>query len=81
MDERRFIQLVAGLLYRTDKDSLSPETRYKRLKEWNFLFEVSVAMMIQEEYQVEVTPEDFDCTKTLGELYGRVCESSLGHKK
>lgn len=59
MEENRFVQLVAGMLYRTDRDSVTPETRYKGLKEWNFLFEVSLAMMLEEEYHVEVTPEDF----------------------
>ena len=46
----------------------------------NYLFEVSLAMMLEEEYQVEVTPEDFDCTRTLGELFHRVCEPSLADK-
>ena len=53
---------------------------YKSLEEWNYLFEVSLAMMLEEEYQVEVTPEDFDCTRTLGELFHRVCEPSLADK-
>ena len=61
-------------------ESLNLETRYKSLEEWNYLFEVSLAMMLEEEYQVEVTPEDFDCTRTLGELFHRVCEPSLADK-
>ena len=65
MEKNRFVQLVADMLYRTDR---------------NYLFEVSLAMMLEEEYQVEVTPEDFDCTRTLGELFHRVCEPSLADK-
>ena len=63
MEKNRFVQLVADMLYRTDRESLNLETRYKSL-----------------EYQVEVTPEDFDCTRTLGELFHRVCEPSLADK-
>ena len=74
------MQLVAGMLYRTNRDSLTPDTRYKGLKEWNFLFEVSLAMMLEEEYHVKVTPEDFSNTATLDELFQRVCAPRLGHK-
>ena len=63
MEKNRFVQLVADMLYRTDRESLN-----------------SLAMMLEEEYQVEVTPEDFDCTRTLGELFHRVCEPSLADK-
>ena len=77
MEENRFVQLVADMLYRTNRESVTLDTSYKGLKEWNFLFEVSLAMMLEEEYHVEVTPEDFSCTKTLGELFHRVCEPSL----
>ncbi len=77
MEENRFVQLVANMLYRTNRESVTLDTSYKGLKEWNFLFEVSLAMMLEEEYHVEVTPEDFSCTKTLGELFHRVCEPSL----
>lgn len=80
MEENRFVQLVAGMLYRTDRDSVTPETRYKGLKEWNFLFEVSLAMMLEEEYHVEVTPEDFSSTGTLDELFRRVCAPRLVNK-
>ena len=62
MEKNRFVQLVADMLYRTDRESLNLE------------------MMLEEEYQVEVTPEDFDCTRTLGELFHRVCEPSLADK-
>ena len=58
MEKNRFVQLVADMLYRTDRESLNLETLYKSLEEWNYLFEVSLAMMLEEEYQVEVTPED-----------------------
>ena len=78
--DERVRQLVADMLYRTDRESLNLESRYKSLEEWNYLFEVSLAMMLEEEYQVEVTPEDFDCTRTLGELFHRVCEPSLADK-
>ena len=80
MEKNRFVQLVADMLYRTDRESLNLETLYKSLEEWNYLFEVSLAIMLEEEYQVEVTPEDFDCTRTLGELFHRVCEPSLADK-
>ena len=80
MEKNRFVQLVADMLYRTDRESLNLETLYKSLEEWNYLFEVSLAMMLEEEYQVEVTPEDFDSTRTLGELFHRVCEPSLADK-
>ncbi len=77
MDKAHFVQLVGGLLYHTDRSTLTLDTQYKQLREWNYLFEVSFAMMIQEEYRVEVTPEDFASTSTLGELYSRVRETCL----
>lgn len=80
MEENRFVQLVAGMLYRTNRESLTLDTRYKGLMEWNFLFEVSLAMMLKEEYHVEVTPEDFSSTATLNELFQRVCVPRLGNR-
>lgn len=77
MEKNRFVQLVAAMLYRTSRESLTLETRYKGLKEWNYLFEVSLAMMLEEEYHVEVTPEDFSATGTLEELFQRVCVPGL----
>lgn len=81
MEKNRFVQLVAGMLYRTNRDTLALDTRYKGLKEWNFLFEVSLAMMLEEEYHVEVTPEDFSSTGTLDELFQRVCAPGLAGKE
>lgn len=81
MEKNRFVQLVAGMLYRTNRDTLTLDTRYKGLKEWNFLFEVSLAMMLEEEYHVEVTPEDFSSTGTLDELFQRVCAPGLAGKE
>ena len=77
MEENRFVQLVADMLYKTNRESVTLDTSYKGLKEWNFLFEVSLAMMLEEEYHVEVTPEDFSNTNTLGDLFHRVCEPSF----
>ena len=39
MEKNRFVQLVADMLYRTDRESLNLETRYKSLEEWNYLFD------------------------------------------
>ena len=80
MEKNRFVQLVADMLYRTNRESVRLETPYKSLKEWNFVFEVSLAMMLKEEYHVEVTPEDFYATGTLEELFQRVCAPHLANK-
>ena len=32
MEKNRFVQLVADMLYRTDRESLNLETRYKSLE-------------------------------------------------
>lgn len=81
MEKNRFVQLFAGMLYRTSRESLTLDTCYKGLKEWNFLFQVSLAMMLEEEYHVEVTPEDFSSTGTLDELFQRVCAPGLAGKE
>ena len=39
-----------------------------------------MAMMLEEEYHVEVTPEDFSSTGTLDELFRRVCAPRLVNK-
>ena len=38
-------------------------------------------MMLEEEYHVEVTPEDFSSTGTLDELFQRVCAPGLAGKE
>ena len=38
MDELLFVQKISLLLYKTKKDDLKPQTPFKKLKEWNLMY-------------------------------------------
>ncbi|MBO1734926.1 MAG: acyl carrier protein [Coprobacter sp.] len=72
MEERHFLDLIASMMYKTRKENLRPFTCYKELSEWNAVLAVSLSLMIQEEYRVQVTDEDFRQTDTIQDLFFRV---------
>lgn len=72
MEELHFINLLATLLYKTQKESVGLKTQFKKLQEWNLLFAVSCTLMVEEEYHVSLNDCDFLETETIEDLYSRI---------
>lgn len=57
-----------------DGDSITvlPETAFRQLPSWDSLTGMSVLVMIQDEYGVEITDEELKQTNTVEELFNVV---------
>lgn len=68
MDTQKFISDFATLLGKTPRETLSAETRFKELPEWNSLLALSLIALVEDEYDVLLKSADIRETSTLGEL-------------
>lgn len=74
MDIKEFISNFADQFDDLDASTLTPETEFMSLEEWNSLVALSVIAMIDEEYDVTLKGNDIREAKTIGGLYNTVCE-------
>ena len=56
--------------------TLTPETRFRELKEWSSLVALLVITMVDEEYGIVLPPEEMRQTQTIQELYDLVQSKS-----
>ena len=69
MSLERFIENFTDLFEETEPDTIQATTRFKELDEWSSLFALSVIAMIDEEYDVELSPEEMRRAQTIEDLY------------
>lgn len=74
MDIKEFINNFAGQFDDLDAATLTPETEYMALDDWNSLVALSVIAMIDEEYDVTLKGNDIREAKTIEGLYNTVCQ-------
>lgn len=67
-----FIQNFAAQLEDTDPATITPETVFRDIEEWDSLMALSLIAMADEEYQVKLTGEDIRTSKTVAELFDKV---------
>lgn len=74
MEIKEFISNFAEQFDDLDASSLTPETEFKALEDWNSLVALSVIAMIDEEYDVTIKGDDMRGAKTIEDLFNIVKE-------
>jgi acyl carrier protein len=74
MDLNVFIQQFADLFDETPVETLTPDTEYKELEEWDSMAALTVISMISDEYDVPIMGADLKKAITLQQLYDIVKE-------
>ena len=64
-----FIEKFAEAIELEDASSLSADTEFRTLDEWNSLAYLSVIALLDEEFDVQIEMADFKKLKTVQELY------------
>lgn len=74
MEIKEFISNFADQFDDLDYSTLTPETEFKQLDEWNSLVALSVIAMIDEEYDVTIKGNDITGATTIEDLFKIVSE-------
>ena len=69
MEIKEFIQNFADQFEDTEVAELSAETEFKELDEWSSMIALSVASMIEEEYDVAIKGDDIRNSVTIQDLF------------
>lgn len=69
MEINDFVNNFAEQLDDTDVSTLTPDTNFRDLEEWDSLTSLSVIAMVDDEYAVKLTGEDFRTSKTIQDLF------------
>ena len=69
-----FILKFAEIFDDVDPASLTPETEFRSLDDWDSIAGLSVIAMVDEEYGVTLNGEDMRGSQTIGDLFNRIAE-------
>jgi acyl carrier protein len=69
MDINLFIENFADQFDDTDVSEFSAETKFKELDEWSSMIALSVASMIEEEYDIAIKGDDIRNSETIQDLF------------
>ena len=69
---KEFIEKFAEIFDDVDVETLTPETKFRELEDWDSIAGLSVIGMIDEEYDVLFNADDMKACATIGDLYGRM---------
>lgn len=69
MEIKDFITNFADQFDDLDATSLTPETEFKQLEEWNSLVALSIIAMADEEYDVTIKGNDIKEANTIKDLF------------
>ena len=72
MELNKFIENMANQYDNTDISELKPDTKFRELDEWNSMITLSLMAMVNEEYDVFLTGDDFRKSETIEDLYNVV---------
>jgi len=64
-----FVKNFSSQFEETAIDEFSPNTEFKKVKEWSSLIALSVIAMIDEEYEVKIKGDDIRNSSTIEDLY------------
>jgi acyl carrier protein len=53
----------------TDVSVITPETKFRDIEEWDSLTSLSIIAMVDEEYNVKISGEDFRNSQTIKDLF------------
>lgn len=68
MENQNFIKNFAEAVEIESTESLSVNTMFRELDEWNSLAYLSVIAMLDEEYDIQIENTDFKQLKTIGDI-------------
>mgnify|MGYP001031317477 CR=1 FL=1 len=68
MDINKFIENFAEAIELDDAASLSPETPFRSLEQWDSLSYLSIIAMLDDEYETQIENADFRKLNTLGDV-------------
>ena len=69
MEIKEFIENFANQFDDTDVSVFSAETRFRELDEWSSLLALSVLVMVDEEYDVQLKADQMRKANTVQELF------------
>jgi len=72
MEISAFIQNFADQFDDTTIDQFSPDTNFRDLEEWDSLTSLSVIAMVDEEYNVKLTGDDFRSSQSIQDIFNIV---------
>ena len=68
----KFIKNFAAQFDETDASVFTFETRFRELEEWDSMIALSIMAMIDENYQVKLSPNEMKQTNTIQEIFDLV---------
>lgn len=69
---QKFIEIFSALLTQTPAETLSEETKFKELPEWNSLLALSLMTLVEDECNVLLKGDDIRKAETLRDLFDAV---------
>lgn len=69
---KEFIEKFAEIFDDLDTSSLSAETRFRELDDWDSIAGLSVIGMVDEEYGVTLNAEDMRACQTIEDLFKKI---------
>jgi acyl carrier protein len=77
MNVSEFVRNFENAVENVEPDSLTPETQYQKIKQWDSLGLLCLLAMIDCEYQVQVPGMALKQCETLQDVYELVCSRKL----
>lgn len=68
MNVNEFVKNFANQFEETDFAVFSPETKFRELDEWSSLIALSVIVMLDEEYGIQIENKDFKNLDTIADI-------------
>lgn len=72
MTLNEFVKAFAYEFYETPSETITAETKYKELKEWDSLIALSIVVMIDEKLEKEIDSEDIRICENIRDFYNLV---------
>ena len=72
MEIKSFIANFVEQFEDTDVSVFTPETKFRELEEWSSLTALSILAMIDEEYDIQLSPAEMRTANTIQELFDLV---------
>jgi len=69
MNVESFIEKLTNVFEDTDISTLSPETAFRDIEEWDSLTALSLIAMVDEEYSLKLTGDDIKSATTLNDIF------------
>ncbi len=76
MPIEQFIEKFASQFEDSETENIQKDTDFKQLETWDSLTAFSVQMMIEDDYNVQLSPDDFKLVNTVGDLYNLIVSKS-----